>query len=166
MEKNNVTYLKGRVTQEQELRKQKAINGELLYAYRKLSDQHQLKQEQAAELLIINEELTRKNKRHKKDNEDLILANNRLVRSDQAQREQIRLLSEMMFITSHKIRQPIAHILGLSNLIDTLMDSPEELRRAVNYICQSAQMLDNVTRELTFFLHEQEQKLRKRKREL
>jgi len=60
----------------------------------------------------------------------------------------------MMFITSHKIRQPITQIIGLAGLLDTLNDSPQEMKEMTAFIKQSAHALDNFTRELTTFIYE------------
>ena len=58
----------------------------------------------------------------------------------------------MMFMTSHKIRQPIAHILGISNLLDESINSLEEIKKMVGYLKQSALSLDSFTIELTEFM--------------
>jgi signal transduction histidine kinase len=59
----------------------------------------------------------------------------------------------MMFMTSHKVRQPIANILGLSYLLDNQsINSPDELKESLDYIKESALSLDTFTKELTQFI--------------
>jgi light-regulated signal transduction histidine kinase (bacteriophytochrome) len=67
-------------------------------------------------------------------------------------------LEKIMFMTSHKVRQPIAHILGISNLLDISITSQVDLKKSVNYLKQSAQTLDAFTKELTEFMKELKQK--------
>ncbi|MDB4926391.1 hypothetical protein [Mucilaginibacter sp.] len=67
-------------------------------------------------------------------------------------------LEEMMFMTHHKVRQPVANILGMVNLIDEYANSPEELKKIVDYMKQSALDLDAFTRELTTFVANLEQR--------
>lgn len=67
-------------------------------------------------------------------------------------------LEEMMFMTHHKVRQPVANILGIANLIDKYANSPAELKKMVGFMRQSATDLDAFTRELTAFISQLEQK--------
>jgi signal transduction histidine kinase len=60
----------------------------------------------------------------------------------------------MMFMTSHRVRQPITNILGLSELINLNTNSPEELKEYLDYIKQSALSLDRFTNDLTAFISE------------
>ena len=59
-----------------------------------------------------------------------------------------------MFMTSHRVRQPITNILGLSALLDQNINSPEELKVYLDYIKQSALALDSFTKDLTSFISE------------
>jgi PAS domain S-box-containing protein len=73
----------------------------------------------------------------------------------------LKSLKEILFITSHRVRQPVANILGLSNLINDAEVSPVELNEMVNNMKLSAESLDNFTNELTTFitdLHEENRK--------
>jgi len=67
-------------------------------------------------------------------------------------------LEEMMFMTHHKVRQPVANILGMVMLMDEYANSPEELKKIAGYMKQSALHLDAFTRELTAFVSSLEQK--------
>ena len=62
-------------------------------------------------------------------------------------------LEKMLFMTSHKVRQPVANILGVSDLLDTTEHSQDELQKIVGYIKQSVISLDVFTKELTLFIH-------------
>jgi hypothetical protein len=73
-------------------------------------------------------------------------------------KEYVHGLEEMMFMTHHKVRQPVANILGMASLIDQHANSPDELKRIVKYMKQSALDLDAFTRELTTFISDLKQK--------
>lgn len=77
---------------------------------------------------------------------------------EEERNERIRVLNEMFFMTSHQVRQPIANILGLSNLLNNKKNSVEENRKIVDYIKQSALSLNEFTCELTAFLTDISQK--------
>ena len=62
-------------------------------------------------------------------------------------------LEKVLFMCSHKVRQPIVQIMGLANILEEKMHSPAELHQLLLYIKQAALSLDEYTRELTVFLH-------------
>ncbi len=64
-----------------------------------------------------------------------------------------RQLEEMIFMTSHRFRQPITHILGVANLLGDTEQSQEELRTIAGYMKTSAMSLDTYSRELTGYIH-------------
>lgn len=83
---------------------------------------------------------------------ELVIACKDLKKSDEDLKAYTIGLEEMIFITSHKVRQPVAHILGLSGLLDQSIDySINELKNIVGYFKKSATTLDNFTKELTLF---------------
>ena len=117
---------------------------------KKLAFQNEEKEKRAAELVIANKELAFQNEEKEKRAEELLMANAALRKA----------LRDMMFMTSHKIRQPIAHILGISNLLDEdLINSIDEFKKMARYIKDSAKSLDNFTREFTTYIYEEEIKL-------
>lgn len=67
-------------------------------------------------------------------------------------RAYIKGLEEMIFMTSHKVRQPVAHILGISILLNDSVNSQEDLNKMVGYMKESALSLDAFTKELTTFI--------------
>jgi hypothetical protein len=69
----------------------------------------------------------------------------------------------MMFMTHHKVRQPVANILGLSQMLEQYIKAPVTLRKLVGYMELSAKDLDAFTKELTVFIGALEKK-GKRKR--
>lgn len=75
-------------------------------------------------------------------------------KAEEEKREHIKSLEEMLFMTSHQVRQPIANILGLANQLEENTNSPDEILKIVGYIKQSALSLDIFTKELTAFIHE------------
>ncbi len=72
-------------------------------------------------------------------------------RAELQKSEYIKNLEEMIFITSHKVRPPIAHILGLANLLNKKAD-PADTTRLFDYMKQSAESLDLFTKELTEYI--------------
>jgi light-regulated signal transduction histidine kinase (bacteriophytochrome) len=56
-------------------------------------------------------------------------------------------LAQINYIQSHVVRKPIANILGLSVLIETMEVEPE-LKKMVNMISESAKELDQLIRNM------------------
>lgn len=125
----------------------------LLSVNREFAFQNSEKEKRAAELIIANRELLFQNKEKEKQSAELIAANLELKKAEEYQKEYINGLEEIMFMTSHKVRQPIANILGLPYLLNTqCVNSPDELKEALDYIKESALSLDIFTKELTQFI--------------
>lgn len=57
-------------------------------------------------------------------------------------------LEKMMFITSHRVRKPLANIMGITTQLDS-SNLSRKVRQLIGYLKQSAVSLDVVTRELT-----------------
>lgn len=81
-----------------------------------------------------------------------------IKKAEQAKKEYIMALEEMMFITSHKIRQPISQIMGISVLLESDMSSQQELKDIAGFMQESIQNLDSFTRELTSFINDLREK--------
>jgi PAS domain-containing protein len=78
--------------------------------------------------------------------------------SDKTQEEKKRIdytdaLESLLFITSHQVRQPVAHILGLKNVLE-FAETKEEVQKIVDLMCNSISQLDQFTHELSLSLHE------------
>lgn len=131
---------------------------ELNIANRELLLQNQEKEKRALELIIANKELAFQNTEKEKRASELIKINSELENALAYHKEYIDGLGKMMFITSHKIRIPVANILGLSKLLEDAINSPEELKLCLNYIQESALSLDAFTKELTLFILNLKQK--------
>ena len=131
---------------------------ELIIVNRKLAFQNEEKEKRAAELVIANKELAFQNEEKEKRAAELLITNSELKKTEEYLKEYILGLEEMMFMTSHKVRQPVANILGLSNLLDQSINSPDKLGQLVGYIKESALSLDTFTRELTTFMSNLEKK--------
>jgi signal transduction histidine kinase len=67
--------------------------------------------------------------------------------------ENINSLKEMLFMTSHKVRVPIANIQGIYHMLDNVTD-PEKLKKSIGFIKKSVDALDTFTRELTVFMEQ------------
>ncbi len=61
-------------------------------------------------------------------------------------------IKKIMFMISHNVRQPIANIIGISSLIKTSKNTPEEIKKLVNYLSTSASALDLFTKDLMDFM--------------
>jgi signal transduction histidine kinase len=125
---------------------------ELVIANRKLALENLEKEKREAELIAINKKLAFKNQERDIRTAELKIANRELKKAEEFQKEYIKGLEEMMFLTSHKVRQPIANILGFSNMLDNSMQSPDELKLSVDCIKESALILESFTKELTDFI--------------
>jgi signal transduction histidine kinase len=82
------------------------------------------------------------------------MANSELKRAEEYQNEYIKGIEKMIFMTSHKVRQPIANILGLSELLDLSKDSKIDIKQILDHIKTSAQALDELTKELNTYILE------------
>ncbi|HEX8517720.1 MAG TPA: histidine kinase dimerization/phospho-acceptor domain-containing protein [Bacteroidia bacterium] len=128
---------------------------ELLIANIELAYQNEEKEKRAAELIIANKELIYQNQEKENRAMELALVNQDLVREKNYHFRHIGDLENMMFFISHKIRQPVAGILGLTHIIEA-EGNLTDLRKIVGYIKESAQSLDKFTREMSdFIVHKQ-----------
>lgn len=75
-------------------------------------------------------------------------------KAEEEKKAHILSLEEMLFMTSHKVRQPIANILGLANQLEETSNSTHDTLKIINYIKESALALDIFTKELTTFIYE------------
>jgi signal transduction histidine kinase len=74
----------------------------------------------------------------------------------------LRSLEEMLFITSHQVRKPVANILGLADLINTEHEhvSSDDLKEHCRLLQHSAAELDDFIKELSKAIREAEEKHR------
>jgi len=71
--------------------------------------------------------------------------------------QHLKVVEEMLFITSHKVRKPVCTIQGLVQIMD-MSPSKEEAEHILRSIRQSAVELDEYTHELTRFIHQETRK--------
>ncbi|HEY4650530.1 MAG TPA: CHASE3 domain-containing protein, partial [Pontibacter sp.] len=79
-------------------------------------------------------------------------------KAEQEKKNYTKGLEEMLFITSHKVRQPVSQILGIAYMLENPVASQEELLKVTGYMKSSVQLLDDVTRELTSYIFDLKQK--------
>jgi|GEM_PF-5640306 len=60
----------------------------------------------------------------------------------------VRGLQQIMFITTHQLRQPITNILGISSMLEEQQLSQAELTTISRYLMQSISSLDVFTKDL------------------
>jgi len=126
-----------------------------MIANKELEFQNNEKQKRADELIIANLEVAFQYQEKTKLAEELTVAYGELVKTEKHLVEYIKGLEEMMFITSHKVRQPVVYIIGISELLDqSITYSYDELNKIVGYIKESAHSLDVFTKELTTFMED------------
>lgn len=131
---------------------------ELLAANEELAYYNEEKENLATELIMANDELAYQNEEKEKRAAELNAAYKELKNTDDYLKEYTSGLEEMMFITSHKVRQPVCNILGVASILDQFLKSPGELKKLVGYLKKSALSLDDFTKELTAFISDLEQK--------
>ena len=124
------------------------ISKELRFANNKLAHQYHEKEKRAAELIIANKELAFQNKEKEDRATELITINNDLKKAEMYQKQYIKGLEKMMYLISHRVRQPICQIVGISNLLET-PNSQEEVKKMIGYVKASAASLDVFTKDLT-----------------
>ncbi len=132
--------------------KEKRAN-ELAIANKELAFQNEEKERKAAELVIANEELLFQNAEKEKRAAELLTANLDLKEAQQKHIVHIRDLEDMMFMISHKVRQPVTNIMGLSELLDLENSNPDELKKLLKLLKESGQLLEDFTNELSAFIH-------------
>lgn len=126
----------------------------LTNSYKALLLKHEELVKCSADLTSANEKLNIQYKEKDKRASELAIINLSLKKSEERQQEHILGLEKMLFMISHKIRQPVAQILGLSDLIENEKYSPKEFKEMLVFIKQSAHSLDTLTRELSKFIQE------------
>jgi signal transduction histidine kinase len=131
---------------------------ELLASIQELAFQNREKEHRAAELVIANAKLLLENKQKEERSQELKQAYLQLKKADKYLKEYAKGLEEMMYMTSHKVRQPVANILGISNILHNYVRSPVQLKKLMGFLTESATKLDLFTKELTTFIDELEQK--------
>jgi signal transduction histidine kinase len=125
---------------------------ELKIANNALHFQNIEKEKRATELIIANKELTfQKNEKIKRESELKYLIKE-LEKAEKFQNTYINGLKEILFITSHNVRLPLANIIGISELLTEIDNTPEEINICIDYLKKSALLLENSTKELTFYL--------------
>lgn len=78
------------------------------------------------------------------------------------ERQHLEALKEILFITSHRVRKPLANIMGLTDLIDidNTALTAVDLKTYCRHLSLSANELDMIIKELNNFIGKPEQKNR------
>ncbi len=84
-------------------------------------------------------------------------------KAENEKQKYLKALEEMLFMTSHEVRKPLASYIGLMNLVEGEAPlSQLELWNTVRHLKLSAMQLDDFTKKLTFFLYEMAQEFGKK----
>lgn len=73
-------------------------------------------------------------------------------RAEEDTQKYIHGLEKMLFLTSHRVRQPVVNLQGVNNLLDAKTVTEEDLHRVAGYMKDSVEALNTVTKELTEFI--------------
>jgi PAS domain-containing protein len=74
-------------------------------------------------------------------------------------KENIKNLEDILFSISHKVRQPVANILGISNLLNNELIDINRLKEIANHMRESADSLDKFIKELNDHVWSSKQKV-------
>lgn len=66
--------------------------------------------------------------------------------------DHVNSLEKMIFMISHQVRQPVSQILEIASVLEDGGISADESRELFSYMKESAERLDQLTRELTRFM--------------
>jgi PAS domain S-box-containing protein len=80
------------------------------------------------------------------------------LHAEKEKKEYIKALEEMLYMTSHQLRQPITNIEGLLSLVQNSTSSLEDFDKIISFIQQSITDLDAFTTDLTVFIHDLKKK--------
>jgi nitrogen-specific signal transduction histidine kinase len=86
---------------------------------------------------------------------------NERKQSQERELEYSKGLEAMVHMTCHKVRGPVAQIMGMADLFSNHQYSEKDLVRMTAYMKKSAVELDQFTRELTLYIQDLEEKTRK-----
>ncbi len=73
--------------------------------------------------------------------------------------QHLEALNEILFITSHRVRKPVANIIGLTDLINNESGTltADDLKKHCRHLSSSANELDEIIKELNNFVEHSEQ---------
>ena len=81
------------------------------------------------------------------------LISERKAKEEKSHEAHVAAIESMLFKVSHEVRQPVAQILGLSELMEKNVASEQEFRMMLSSIRNAALALDSYTRELALFMN-------------
>lgn len=137
----------------------KNVNKELMFHYQRNKKCH-------AELTIAHKDLLSQNKEKEKKGVGLSEKNKELKNAQENQNGYIEGLESILLMTSHRMRQPVTNILDLSYLLDESKNSNNELKVSIEFIKQSALMLDVYAQELTSYTNFLKKKINTKNKKL
>ncbi len=85
-------------------------------------------------------------------------------KAEQVKSEYIRGLEEMVYMTSHQLRQPITNMAGLLSLLKDAKTLPEDFSKILAFMEESIADLDHFTENLTVFINELQKSIRQSKK--
>jgi PAS domain S-box-containing protein len=137
--------------------KEKRAN-ELIIANKELAFQNEEKEKRANELIIANKELAFQDAEKAKRADELIIANKELAFQNEEKEKMVadivqrsKNLEQFTYIISHNLRAPVAHILGISNVLKGEL-SDAERDRTHSYLFSAVEQLDNVIKDMAKIL--------------
>lgn len=128
---------------------------DLVIANSKLTLQCKYFKRCSAKLRAANRTLVKENKNKDKLAQEFFLVHEELLNAQSNQKVYIAGLRKVMDIISHKLRQPVVQIMGLTSLLSGDNATIDTIEMTA-LIKESAGHLDSYTRELTELIHIQE----------
>jgi PAS domain S-box-containing protein len=81
-------------------------------------------------------------------------------RAEAERKEYMRELENMIYMTSHQLRQPITNITGLIAMVKDAQCQDPERDKALTYLKQSVDSLNSFTEDLTGYIHDLKKRTR------
>jgi len=80
--------------------------------------------------------------------------------SKQNEQDYISWLEAMMFFLSHRVRQPLTQVMGLSGMLDAGSDLPGQQSKIAGLLKQSALSMDKQVKELSRLIYDKISRLK------
>lgn len=128
---------------------------DLTIAHRTLTIQSKYLKQLSSKLRATNRTLIKEHKNNDKLAQEFMSLHKELLKAQSNQKAYVEGLSELMDMISHKLRQPVVQIMGLTSLVSTEKAFTDNIEM-IALIKESASNLDCYTKELTELIHIQE----------
>jgi signal transduction histidine kinase len=84
-----------------------------------------------------------------------------MMEAEQLKDNYIKTIEELAFLNSHKVRRPVASILGLMNVFDKNI-TPDDFTKLKEYLTTAAEELDGFTKEASDYISQRHIQINKK----